>query len=82
MAKKKSFPKTQDIDIVMIGKDAYYAVYPLKKAQVFALSLKNIQYQAEKKVSAETNPKSIIPKEYYDFLDVFSKKDLDNLLLY
>ena len=30
----------------------------------------------------ETNPRSIVPEKYHDFLDVFSKKDSDMLFLY
>ena len=44
--------------------------------------MKDIKYQAEKKARAETNPKSIIPKKYHNFLDVFLKKNSDTLLLY
>lgn len=60
---KKSTPKVQDVDKAMIGADAYQAACRLKRAQVFALSMKNIQYQAEKEARAKTNPKSIIPEE-------------------
>ena len=41
--------------------------------------MKDIQYQAEKKARAETDPKSVVPQEYHDFLDVFSKKNSDTL---
>ena len=41
--------------------------------------MRDIQYQAEKEARAETNPKSVVPQEYHDFLDVFSKKDSDTL---
>lgn len=44
--------------------------------------MKDIQYQAEKKTRTETNLKSVIPQEYYNFHDIFSKKDLDTLLSY
>ena len=76
---KTSEPKAKDIDIAMIGADAYRAACHLKGAQVFAVSMRDIQYQAEKEARAETNPKSVVPQEYHDFLDVFSKKDLDTL---
>ena len=64
----------------MIGVDTYYIAYCLKKPLVFALSIKDIQYQTEKKTRAETNPKSVVPHKYLDFLDVFSKKDLNTFL--
>ena len=72
---KISEPKAKDIDIAMIGIDVYHAACRLKRAQVFAVSMKDIQYQAEKEARAKTDPKSVVLQEYHDFLDVFSKKD-------
>ena len=63
----------------MIGADAYCAACRLKAAQVFAVTMRDIQYQAEKEARAETNPKSVVPQENHNFLDVFSKKNLDTL---
>ncbi len=76
---KTSKPKAKDIDIAMIGADAYCATCCLKGVQVFTVSMRDIQYQAEKEARAETDPKSVVPQEYHDFLDVFSKKDSDTL---
>ena len=81
-ATKELDPKAKDIHIAMIGADAYYVACRLKRAQVFAVSMKDIQYQAEKKARAETDPTSVIPQEYYNFLDVFSKKDSNTLPLH
>ena len=47
-AMKKSRRKAEDIDITMIGADTYCATYCLKGTQVFVVSMKDIQYQAEK----------------------------------
>ena len=79
---KTSKPKVKDIDIAMIGADAYRTACRLKGAQVFALSMRDIQYQAEKEARAETDLKSVVPHKYHDFLDVFSKKDSDILSLH
>ena len=79
LATLKSNRKAKDSDIAIIGADAYCAACHLKRAQMFAVSIRDIQYQAEKEARAETNPKSVVPQEYYNFLDVFSKKDLDTL---
>ena len=76
---KTSEPKAKDIDIAIIGANAHCAACHLKRAQVFAISMRDIQYQAEKEARAETNPKSVVPQEYHDFLDVFSKKNSDTL---
>ena len=42
LATKKSDPKAKDIDIARIGMDTYCAACCLKKAQVFALSMRDI----------------------------------------
>ena len=79
LATKKSDSKAENIDIAMISMDAYCIACRLERAQVFAVSMRDILYQAEKKARAETNLISVLPQEYHDFLDVFSKKDLDTL---
>ena len=56
----KSNPKAKDTDIAIIGADSYCAAYCIKKTQVFAVSIKDIQYQAKKKAKAETDLKSVI----------------------
>ena len=53
-------PKAKDIDIAMIGANTYCIACRLKEAQMFAVSIKNIQYQAEKDARAEINAKSVI----------------------
>ena len=63
----------------MIGADAYRVACYLKGAQLFAVLMRDIQYQAEKEARTETDPKSVVPQEYHNFLDVFSKKNSDTL---
>ena len=58
---KKLDPKTKDIDIAMIDADVYCVNCCLKRAQVFAIAMRNIQYQVKKEARAETDPKSVIP---------------------
>lgn len=74
--------KSKTKDIPMISTDDYCAACYLKKVQVFHISMRNIQYQTKKKTRAETNPKCVVPQEYHNFLNVFSKKDLDTLFLH
>ena len=71
--------KAQNIDIIMIGGDTYCTACFLKEAQVFAVSMRDIQYQAEKEDRAETNLKSVVLQEYHNFLDFFLKKNSDIL---
>ena len=79
---KISEPKAKDIDIAIIGANIYCIAQCFKRAQIFALLIKNIQYQAKKEARAEINPKSVVLQKYYNFHNVFSKKDLDTLLPY
>ena len=66
----------------MIGIDTYYIACHLKKAQVFILFLRDFQYQIKKKAKAKINSKNIVPEEYYDFFDIFFKKNLDIFSFY
>ena len=70
---------TKEVDVAMIGADAYCAACRLKRAQVFAVSMRDLEYQAEKEAKPEIDPRSIVSEEYHDLLDVFSKKDSDTL---
>ena len=79
LAIKELDPKAKNIDIAMIGADVYHAACCLKGAKVFALSMRDIQYQAQKEARTETNPTDIITQNYHNFLDVFLKKNLDTL---
>lgn len=77
-----STPNIDIVDVAIINVDTYYAACNLKEAQVFAVSMKDLEFQATKEARPETDPKCVVLKEYYDFLDVFSKKDSDTLLPY
>ena len=63
------------IDIVMIGADAYRVACKFKRAQVFVVFMRDLEYQAEKEAKPETNSRNIILGEYHDLLDVFSIKN-------
>ena len=67
------------VDITMINTNTYQTAYKLKKARVFAIFMKNLEYQVEKEAKSKTNPKTIILEKYQDFLDVFSQKNSDIL---
>ena len=69
-------------DIAMISADAYCLACQLKSAQVFAISIRDLEFQAEKKARPKKNPKTVILEEYHDLLDVFLKKNLDILPSY
>ncbi len=63
------------INIVIIGADAYcHIAYKLKKGQIFAVFIRDLEFQAAKKARPQTDLKSVVLKEYHDFLDMFLKK--------
>ena len=66
----------------MIDTDAYCTTCRLKKAQVFAVSMRDLEYQAEKEAKPEIDLRTVVPAEYHDLLDVFSKKTSDTLSPY
>lgn len=43
--------------------DVYCAAYHLKKVQVFAVFIRDLQYQAEKKARDEINSKSVVSQK-------------------
>ena len=53
-----------------------------QKAEIFAISMQDIEYQLNKETKLPTDPKTVVPEEYHDFLDVFSKDISDTLRLY
>ncbi len=44
--------------------------------------MRDLEYQAEKEARPETDIKTIVPAEYHDLLDLFSKKNSGLLPLY
>lgn len=41
--------------------------------------MKDIEYQLEKTIKILTDPKTVVPEEYHEYLDVFSKETSDTL---
>ena len=64
----------------MVGVDAYRTTCKLKEVWIFAISMRDLEYQTEKEARPDTNSRSIVPKRYHDLLDIFSKKG-SNILL-
>lgn len=48
----------------MIIANTYYLFEQLKNIRIFAISMKNIEFQAKKKARLETNLKNVIQKRY------------------
>ena len=67
------------IEMAMIGAAAYRLLSRQKNVELFSISLKDIVYQLSKEDRPPTDPKTIVPPEYHEFLDVFSKAASDTL---
>lgn len=70
------------MNIPIININPYCAICKLKKLQIFAISIQDLKYHVEKKVRPKTNLSNIILEEYYNFLNIFSKKNIDILPSY
>lgn len=53
-----------------------------KKLRFFPIFIKNLKFQTTKEARSETDQKRVVSKEYYNLLNMFSKKNLDTLSLY
>ena len=83
--------KTKPLDLAFIGAALFQYLAKQKDVKIFAVSMqdienelnailmKNIEYQLNKTAKAPTDPKTVVLKEYHEFLDVFSKKASDTL---
>ena len=77
---------SKPLDLAFIGGAPFMRLAKSKKpeqrAEIFAISMRNIKYQLNKTTKPPTDPKTVVPAEYHDFLDVFSKDISDTLRPY
>lgn len=72
----------KEVNIAMMSVDTYCVTCKLQRAQIFAISMKDLEYQVRKEARLETNLKTIVSVEYHNFLDIFSKKNLHTFPLH
>ena len=77
---------SKPLDLALIGETLFIRLAKSKKpehrAEIFAISMRDIKYQLNKGTKPLTDPKTVVPEEYHDFLDVFSKDISDTLRPY
>ena len=75
---------SKPLDLAFIGGALFIHLVKSKKqrAKIFAISMRDIEYQLNKGTKPSTNLKTVVPAEYHDFLDVFSKDISDTLRPY
>jgi hypothetical protein len=64
-------------DIAMIGAAAYKLLAKKPKNHIFSASIKDIEKALRPK--QHIDPRTILPPEYHEFLDVFSRQEADTL---
>ena len=86
--KKTSVEQTSENDkplnLAFIGGAPFMHLAKSKKqkADISAISMRDIEYQLNKATKPLTDPKTIVAEKYHDFLDVFSKNISDTLRPY
>ena len=71
--------ETKPIDLAFIRGASFTYFAKQKDVEIFAISMRNIEYQLEKATKTLTDPKTVVLEEYHKFLDVFSKEASDTL---
>ena len=87
---KKKKPSVEEaskpLDLALIGGAPFIRLAKSKKpkhrAEIFAISMQDIEYQLNKVTKPLTDPKTVVPVKYHDFIDVFLKKASDTLSLH
>ena len=74
--------RNKPLNLAFIGGAPFMHLAKKQKADTFAISMRDIEYQLNKTTKPLTDPKTVVPEEYYDFLDVFSKDISDTLRPY
>ena len=77
--KVKPTTEEKPLEMAMIGAAAYRLLSKQKDVELFSISLKDIEYQLNKEDRPPTDPKTVVPPDYHEFLDVFSKAASDTL---
>ena len=71
--------ETKPINLAFIGGAPFTYLAKQKDVEIFAISMRNIEYQLEKATKTPIDPKTVVSEEYHKFLDVFSKEASDTL---
>ena len=70
------------IEVSYIGAHAAASLISKPEIIIAAISMHNIIDQYKKEDLDDIDPKELLPKEYYNLVDIFYKKKSDQLLLY
>ena len=71
--------KTKPIDLAFIRGALFTYLVKQKDVEIFAISMRDIEYQLEKATKTSTDLKTVVLEEYHKFLNIFSKEVSDTL---
>ena len=67
------------INLIFIGGAPFTYLAKQKDIEIFAISMRDIEYQLKKAIKTPMDPKTVVSEKYHEFLDVFSKEASDTL---
>ena len=71
--------ETKPINLAFIRGAPFIYLVKQKDVEIFAISMRDIEYQLEKATKTSTDPKIMVLEKYHKFLDIFSKEASDTL---
>ena len=70
---------TKPLELAMIGAAPFQYLTKQKGVEIFGISMRDLEYQLGKAEKPITDPATVVPECYHEFLDVFSKEASDKV---
>ena len=70
------------LELARVGAAPFQYLTKQKGVEIFGISMRDLEYQLNKAEKPITNPVTVVPECYHEFLDVFSKEALDIVSLH
>ena len=67
------------LELAMVGAAPFQYLTKQKSVEIFAVSMRDLEYQLNKTEKLVTDPATVVPECYHKYLDVFLKKALDKV---
>ena len=71
--------ESKPLELAMFGAAPFQYLTKQKGVEIFGISMRDLEYQLNKAKKPTTDPATVVPECYHEFLDVFSKKTLDKV---
>ena len=68
---------TKPLELAMVSAAPFQYFTKQKSVEIFGISMRDLEYQLNKAEKPVTNPATVVPECYHEFLDVFSKEASD-----